>query len=111
MIPRWAGPRREARTYDDHDMSRVPDTLKAAALYAALTVLFAYPISVRPGEVLFGDNPDTHLFIWTLAWDTHAFLHHPLGIFNANIYYPYPNTLAYSENLIGLAFFRRHSSG
>jgi len=86
-------------------MRRVPDTLKAAALYAALTVLFAYPLSIRPGQAVFGDNPDTHLFIWTLAWDAHAFLHHPLTIFDANIYYPYPHTLAYSENLIGLAFF------
>lgn len=78
---------------------------KAALLYAALTVLFAYPLSLRAGEALFGDNPDTHLFIWILAWDAHAFLHQPLAIFDANIYYPYPLTLAYSENLIGLAVF------
>jgi hypothetical protein len=90
-----------------NDMSRfrVPDTLKAAALYGVLTVLLAYPLSVLPGEAVFGDNPDTHLFIWTLAWDAHAFLHHPLTIFDANIYYPFPHTLAYSENLIGLALF------
>ncbi|MBY0494601.1 MAG: hypothetical protein K2Y23_10330 [Cyanobacteria bacterium] len=49
--------------------------------------------------------PDTHLYIWTLAWDAHAFLHEPWHIFDANIYYPFANTLAYSENLIGSAFF------
>ena len=59
-------------------MRPVPDTLKAAVLYAALTVLFTYPLSIPPGQALFGDNPDTHLFIWTLAWDAHAFLHQPL---------------------------------
>jgi len=46
---------------------------------------------------------DTNLFIWTLAWDIHAFLHHPLSIFQANIFYPFHNTLAFSENLIGSA--------
>lgn len=85
------------------DRSFVSDTWKASALYAALTLLFAYPLSLHPGETLFGDNPDTHLFIWTLAWDTHAFVHQPLAIFDANIYYPNGLTLAYSENLIGSA--------
>src|SRR5436309_15041411 len=87
-------------------MSRVSasEILKAAALYAALTLLFAYPLSIHPGSTVFGDNPDTHLFIWTLAWDAHAFAHHPLSIFDANIYYPNSLTLAYSENLIGSGF-------
>ena len=49
--------------------------------------------------------PTRTCIIWTLAWDAHAFLHQPLHIFDANIYYPYANTLAYSENLIGSAFF------
>ena len=65
----------------------------------------ALPFSLSPGTLVLADVPDTHLFIWTLAWDAHAFLHQPLHIFDANIYYPYANTLAYSENLIGSAFF------
>ena len=76
-----------------------------SALFAALTFVMAYPFSASPGSLVLADLPDTHLFIWTLAWDTHAFLHQPLLIFDANIYHPYPNTLAYSENLIGSAFF------
>ena len=43
--------------------------------------------------------------MWTLAWDAHAFVHQPLSIFDANIFYPNRNSLAYSENLIGSAFF------
>lgn len=74
-------------------------------LYAALTFVMALPFSASPASQVVADLPDTHLYIWTLAWDTHAFLHQPLNIFDANIYYPYANTLAYSENLIGSAFF------
>lgn len=76
-----------------------------AVAYAAITFLMALPFSLSPGSLVLADAPDTHLYIWTLAWDAHAFLHQPLQIFDANIYYPYANTLAYSENLIGSAFF------
>ncbi len=72
-------------------------------LFAALTVLMAAPWSLHPATRVLVDAPDTHLYIWTLAWDAHAFVTNPFGIFDANIYYPLPNTLAYSENLIGSA--------
>jgi hypothetical protein len=76
-----------------------------SAVYAALTVVMALPFSINPATSVVADLPDTHLFIWTLAWDAHAFLHQPMRIFDANIYYPFANTLAYSENLIGSALF------
>lgn len=74
-------------------------------LYGALTIVMTLPFSLSPGSHVVADLPDTHLFIWTLAWDSHAFLRQPLTIFDANIYYPFTNTLAYSENLIGTALF------
>jgi hypothetical protein len=77
----------------------------AAALYVALTFLLAYPLSVTANRTLPSDDPDGHLFMWTLAWDAHAFVHQPLSIFDANIFYPNRGSLAYSENLIGSAFF------
>ena len=73
--------------------------------YTVLTFLMALPFSLAPGSLVLADLPDTHLFIWTLAWDAYAFLRQPLAIFDANIYYPFANTLAYSENLIGSALF------
>ncbi len=48
---------------------------------------------------------DTNLFVWMLAWDTHAFIHRPLSIFDANTFFPLRHSLAFSENLIGGAFF------
>ena len=76
-----------------------------SAAYAALTFVMAYPLSASPGTTVVVDAPDTHVYIWTLAWDVHAFLNQPLRIFDANIYHPFPYTLAFSENLIGSAFF------
>ena len=77
----------------------------AAALFVGLTLLLAYPLSVTANRTLPSDDPDGHLFMWTLAWDTHAFVHQPLSLFDANIFYPNRRSLAYSENLIGSAFF------
>jgi hypothetical protein len=76
----------------------------ATAAYAVLTFVMALPFSLAPGTRILGDVPDAHVYLWTLGWDAYAFLHQPLQLFDANIYYPYANTLAYSENLIGSAF-------
>jgi hypothetical protein len=72
-------------------------------LYAALTLLLAYPLTVHPASRVLSLDADTNLFLWALAWDTHAFAHHPFSIFDANIFYPARHTLAYSENFIGSA--------
>jgi len=77
----------------------------AAALYVGLTLLLAYPLSVTANRALPSDSPDGHLFMWTIEWDTHAFVHQPLSLFDANIFYPNRHSLAYSENLIGSAVF------
>jgi hypothetical protein len=66
--------------------------------------VMAAPWSLHPATRVVIDNPDTHLYAWTLGWDAHAFATDPLAIFDANIYFPYANTLAYSENMIGSAF-------
>jgi hypothetical protein len=79
--------------------------LLAAAAYLALTLLLTYPLGINAASTVVGSDADTDLFIWTLAWNTHAFTAQPLAIFDANIYYPFRHTLAYSENLIGSAFF------
>jgi len=75
----------------------------ASALFAVLTFVMALPFSLTPGSHILGDLPDAHMYLWTLGWDAYAFLHQPGHIFDANIYHPYANTLAYSENLIGSA--------
>jgi len=80
------------------------DLATVTAVYALLTVAMAYPYSVRPGSSILDDAPDIYLYIWTLGWDVHALVHQPWAIFDANIYHPFPNTLAYSESLIGTSF-------
>ena len=67
--------------------------------------MLTYPLSVTADRALPSDSPDDHLFMWTIARDTHAFVHQPLSLFDANIFYPNRRSLVYSENLIGSAVF------
>jgi hypothetical protein len=71
--------------------------------FTALTLVMAYPLSWEPGSRALDLGADTRLFLWTLSWDVHALSHHPWSVFDANIFYPEPNTLAYSEHLLGSA--------
>lgn len=72
-----------------------------AGFFVVLTAFFAYPLSFNPGSFVVPGDADTDLFMWTLAWGTHALFSRPWDVFNANIYYPQDHTLAYSENLLG----------
>jgi hypothetical protein len=74
---------------------------RVAALFAVLTLLMTAPFSLHPASRVVSTGADTDLMVWTLGWDVHALGTRPLAIFDANIFYPARNTLAYSENLIG----------
>ena len=77
--------------------------MRAFILYVAVTLCLAFPLTIHPASRVLLASPDAKLYMWTLAWDTHALTHQPLSLFDANIYYPERHTLAYSENLIGSA--------
>ena len=47
------------------------------------------------------DTHDGKFSVWNVAWVAHALLTDPANVFNANIFYPQPGTLTYSEaNLV-----------
>jgi hypothetical protein len=51
------------------------------------------------------DPGDGALNIWAVGWVGHTLLHHPADLFNANIFYPEPRTLAYSEAMLVQGLF------
>ncbi len=74
-----------------------------AALFALLTGVMTAPLSLAPAARALALSADTRLFLWTISWDVHALLRCPASLFDANIFYPEPRTLAYSEHLLGSA--------
>jgi len=91
-------------------MARLPRfrSLRLAAIGVAYIVVcramlapifnFAHPTTAN-------FEGDARLIIWTLAWDNHALIDRVGSLFDANIFYPAPNALAYSEHLFGISLF------
>jgi hypothetical protein len=75
---------------------------KAASflIVAALAVLHTWPLAAHPGQLSRNDNSDTVLNEWIMAWVVHQAPRDPLHLFDANIFYPNRDTLAYSEPLL-----------
>jgi hypothetical protein len=81
-----------------------------AALYTAIAVVMTWPIARDLGTRLASDLYDPAFNCWVLAWTTGQLLQALRGdlsaltnFWNANIFYPEPLTLAYSEHLFGQA--------
>lgn len=41
--------------------------------------------------------------IWSIGWDIHALTTDPANLFNGNLFYPYINTIAYTDHLLAQA--------
>ena len=73
---------------------------QAFALCVVLAVLHTWPLVLHPGRYSRNDNADTQLNEWILAWIAHQLPRAPLQLFEANIFYPAHDSLAFSEPLI-----------
>lgn len=77
----------------------------AGLFYTACTAVLTWPLTahltthVRATPVY--GMADLHLHLWTLAWMARAVVRDPLHLFDANIFYPAPLTLAGSDHLLG----------
>ncbi len=75
----------------------------ALVLFVTLTLAGTYPLWMSPVSRTLDGGVDQYLTAWMLAWDYHALTTHPTRVFDANIFYPHSNSLAYGENLLGTA--------
>lgn len=69
------------------------------ALFVAAAIFHTWPLASALGGLSRHDNADALLNEWALAWVAHQLPRNPLGLFDANIFHPESNTLAYSEHL------------
>ncbi len=67
---------------------------------AALVAVMSWPLVTDLGHLGVMDRPDGRLNAWILAWDAYALVHEPGRLFNAPIFHPLPDSLAFSENLL-----------
>lgn len=79
-------------------------SLSVAALFVALTIAMTWPQARHMGTQVY-DADDPLLSIWRISWIAHILPLNPAQLFNGNIFYPEPRTLAYTDSVLlqGLA--------
>ena len=68
--------------------------------HAALVALMSWPLVTDLAGLGVMDRADGRLNAWILAWDAHALARAPGRLFQAPIFHPLPDALAFSENLL-----------
>ncbi len=71
-------------------------------IFVVLTLAFTWPLAPNLDRAV-ADPGDPLINIWILDWDWWATFRQPLSLFHANAFHPAKYSLAYSENLYGLA--------
>ena len=74
--------------------------LTSLAFFICLAAIETWPLASNPAHLSRNDNGDAMLNEWTIAWVAHQAPRDPLRLFDANIFYPERDTLAYSESMI-----------
>lgn len=73
--------------------------LLSLLLFVILTALILWPLTAHLATSANNEGDDLQQ-MWSMGWVMHSLTHDPSNLFNGNIFYPYLNTLAYSDNLI-----------
>jgi dolichyl-phosphate-mannose-protein mannosyltransferase len=71
----------------------------ALVVFTALTAVMTYPQVLHMKDGVH-DPGDPLMVTWVLSWVAHQLPRAPAHLFDANIFYPERNTLAYSETLV-----------
>ena len=70
--------------------------LGVLAIVMAMTLVFTWPQGAHLASQVAAHN-DPHFSMWRLEWIAHALRTDPAHLFDTNIFYPEPRTLAYSD--------------
>lgn len=79
------------------------ELLLAALAACALAVVMHWPLPLHLGETIPKDLGDPLPQSWQVAWGGHALATQPLEFFQANQFWPEPDSLAFGDALIGYA--------
>lgn len=73
-------------------------------LYTLLALGMTAPLAFRMSDHLLGTDSnavnDTYFSIWIFGWQAHQLIADPLNLFQGNIFYPFQNSLAFSEIIL-----------
>lgn len=73
--------------------------LGALLLYLGGAILLTLPLAPRMAATIYNYG-DTLVHTWKIGWDAYQLINNPLALYSAPVFYPYSNTLAFSNNFI-----------
>ena len=79
--------------------TKATTTLLILGAYLVGAIVYSFPLALHLSDGLVS-SPDSLFNSWVLAWDAHALVTDPLRLFDANIFYPFPKPLTYSDTMI-----------
>jgi hypothetical protein len=88
------------RTWVRRSMVRRHPRVATLALFVVMAIVHTWPLASDPVHLSRNDNGDTILNEWIIAWVAHQAPRAPLQLFDANIFHPERDTLAYSESML-----------
>lgn len=79
--------------------------LVPVALALLLAVAMTWPLALHVGSDIPKNDidPDPLFYVWHEAWIGHAVLEQPLDLFQANRFWPEPDSLAFTDVVLGYA--------
>jgi hypothetical protein len=74
-------------------------------LFIALAGVLLWPVPTHMTRDIPTSGPptDAMLLLYALTWSAHALGNDPIGLYQATFFYPYSYSLAFMENVVGLA--------
>ena len=79
------------------------ELLGVALLGTVLALAMHWPLPLHMGRDIAQDLGDPLVQAWQVAWDGHALKTQPTELFQANTFWPLPDSLAISDALVGYA--------
>ena len=80
-------------------LGAAPRTVAIRGAYLVAAVVCTFPLVLHLSDALI-DKPDTLFNSWVLAWDVHALTTNPLHLLDANVFFPFPQPLTYSDTML-----------
>lgn len=85
-----------ARPYRAHLVALLVFTLLAVGMTVPLAFRLSNSILATDSNAL----NDSYFSVWIFGWQAHQLIADPLNLFQGNIFYPFPNSLAFSEVIL-----------
>src|SRR3954471_8406459 len=79
------------------------ELVSCCLLAVALALALHWPLPLHLGRDIAQDLGDPLVQAWQVAWDGHALTTQPLELFQANMFWPEHDSLAFSDALVGYA--------